>query len=58
MKYAYSIDEERMIAERSEMVVRGLTLGTVSDNEATKNSPRRSPMCNAGELFLIYGVSK
>ena len=36
MKNAYSIDEERMIAERSEMVVRGLTLGTVSDNEATK----------------------
>jgi hypothetical protein len=33
MKNAYSIDEERMIAERSEMVVRGLTLGTVSDNE-------------------------
>jgi hypothetical protein len=36
MKNAYSIDEERMIAERSEMVVRGLTSGTVSDNEATK----------------------
>ena len=25
-----------MIAERSEIVVRGLTLGTISDNEATK----------------------
>jgi hypothetical protein len=33
-KNAYSIDEERMIAERSEMVVGGLNLGTVS--EATK----------------------
>jgi hypothetical protein len=36
MEITYSIDEERMIAERSEMVVRGLTLGIVSDNEATK----------------------
>ncbi len=36
MRNAYSIDEERMIAERSEIVVRGLTLGTISDNEATK----------------------
>jgi hypothetical protein len=36
MKNAYSIDEERMIAEHSEMVVRGLTLGTVSDKEVTK----------------------
>jgi hypothetical protein len=36
MKNVYSIDEEQMIAERSEMIVRGLTLGTVSDNEATK----------------------
>jgi hypothetical protein len=36
MKNNHSIDEERMIAERSETIVRGLTLGTVSDNEATK----------------------
>jgi hypothetical protein len=36
MENTFSIDEERMIAERSEMIVRGLTLGTVSDNEATK----------------------
>jgi hypothetical protein len=36
MKNTCSIDEERMIAERSEMIVRGLTLGTVTDNEATK----------------------
>ena len=53
MKNTYSIDEERMIAERSEMIVRGLTLGIVSDNEATKTSPRRSPMCNGGKLYLI-----
>ena len=36
MKTSYSIDEERMIAERSEMIVRGLVLGTVSDDEAKK----------------------
>jgi hypothetical protein len=36
MKNNYSIDEERTIAERSEMIVRGLTSGTVTDNEATK----------------------
>jgi hypothetical protein len=36
MKNTYSIDEERMIAERSEMIVRGLILGTVSDDEAKK----------------------
>lgn len=36
MKNNDSIDEERMIAEHSEMIVRGLTLRTVSDNEATK----------------------
>jgi hypothetical protein len=36
MKNNYSIDEERMIAEHSEMIVRGLTLRTVSDNDATK----------------------
>jgi hypothetical protein len=36
MKNNYSIDEQRMIAEHSEMIVRGLTLRTVSDNEATK----------------------
>ena len=36
MKNNYSLDEERMIAEHSEMIVRGLTLRTVSDNEATK----------------------
>jgi hypothetical protein len=34
MKNNYSIDEERMIAEHSEMIVRGLTLRTVSDNDA------------------------
>jgi hypothetical protein len=36
MKDPCSINEARMIAEHSEMIVRGLTLGTVSDNEATK----------------------
>jgi hypothetical protein len=36
MKNNYNLDEERMIAEHSEMIVRGLTLRTVSDNEATK----------------------
>jgi hypothetical protein len=36
MKDSYSIEEERMIAERSEMIVRGLTLGIVSDDEAKK----------------------
>ena len=36
MRNAYSIDVERMIADCSEIVVRGLTLGTISDNEATK----------------------
>src|ERR1700720_2620278 len=36
MKNSYSIEEERMIAERSELIVRGLTLGTVSDDEAKK----------------------
>jgi hypothetical protein len=36
MKISYSIDEERMIAERSEMIVRGLILGAVSDDEAKK----------------------
>jgi hypothetical protein len=36
MENTCSIDEERMIAEHSEMIVRGLTSGTVSDNEATK----------------------
>jgi hypothetical protein len=36
MKNNYGIDEEQMIAEHSEMIVRGLTLRTVSDNEATK----------------------
>jgi hypothetical protein len=36
MENTCSIDDERMIAEHSEMIVRGLTLGTVSDNEATK----------------------
>jgi len=36
MKSSYSIEEERMIAERSELIVRGLTLGTVSDDEAKK----------------------
>jgi hypothetical protein len=36
MKNSYSIEEERMIAERSELIVRGLTLGIVSDDEARK----------------------
>jgi hypothetical protein len=36
MKYAYNIEEERLIAERAELVVRGLTLGTVKDGEAIK----------------------
>jgi hypothetical protein len=36
MENSYSIDEERIIAERSEMIVRGLVLGTVSDDEAKK----------------------
>ena len=36
MKNSYSIEEERMIAERSELIVRGLTLGSVSDDEAKK----------------------
>jgi hypothetical protein len=35
-KNSYSIEEEWMIAERSELIVRGLTLGTVSDDEAKK----------------------
>jgi hypothetical protein len=36
MENFYSIDEERMIAERSEIIIRGLILGTVSDDEAKK----------------------
>jgi hypothetical protein len=36
MKNSYSIEEERVIAERSELIVRGLTLGTVSDDDAKK----------------------
>ena len=35
MKNAYR-SMKSGFAERSEMVVRGLTVGTVSDNEATK----------------------
>jgi hypothetical protein len=34
MKYAYTIEEERVVAERADMVVRGLTLGIVTDGEA------------------------
>jgi len=60
MKDSYSIEEERMIAERSEMIVRGLTLGIVSDDEAKKtlravrlcatranNFPSRTTVTNA-----------
>ncbi|HUN98704.1 MAG TPA: hypothetical protein VMU69_21035 [Bradyrhizobium sp.] len=36
MKISYSIEEEQVIAERSELIVRGLTLGTVSDNDVKK----------------------
>ena len=38
MKSSYSIEEERMIAERSRLIVRGLTLGIVSDDEAKEDS--------------------
>jgi hypothetical protein len=34
MEYAYTIEEERVIAERADLVVRGLTLGAVTDGEA------------------------
>jgi hypothetical protein len=47
MKNTYSIDEQRIIAERSEMIVRGLTLGIVSDNEATKTL-RAVRLCATG----------
>ena len=32
----YTLDDERAIAERAEVVVRGLTSGTVTDGEAIK----------------------
>jgi hypothetical protein len=44
MKNNYSIDEERMIAERSEMIIRGLILGVVSDDEA-KKTLRAARLC-------------
>ena len=34
MEYAYTIEEELVIAERADLVVRGLTLGVVTDGEA------------------------
>jgi hypothetical protein len=44
MNDSYSIEEERIIAERSEMIVRGLTLGIVSDDEA-KTTLRAVRLC-------------
>jgi hypothetical protein len=51
MKNTYSIDEERMIAERSKMIVRGLTLGIVSDNEATKTLRVSRAVAEAAKRF-------
>jgi hypothetical protein len=45
MKYTYNIEEERLIAERAELVVRGLTLGTVKDGEAIK-ALRAARLCS------------
>jgi hypothetical protein len=69
MENTCSIDEERMIAEHSEMIVRGLTSGTVSDNEATKtlrtvrlcatranSSPSKTPVSSARQEVALASL--